>query len=252
MYSAGIQSIPRSSGLFKHRPVPWWCEELRHLHRATRTALTRLRKHRNEENLIEYKRCRANFRRKMKAARQQSWASFVSSINSRTPFSLIWKKIGKIAGKYTPSPTPVLKVNGTMITDSKEVSNIFADHFAKVSKKSETAPGYNSRAQAERKDLNYHTERQYSYNLPFTETEFDSALSKCNDSTPGPDEIPYAMLRHISKETKYFIIDLINRIWKKSEYPSVWEIATMLPFCKPGKDKFHPGSYRPIALTSCL
>lgn len=252
IYSAGIHSIPRSSGLFKRRPVPWWSEELRCLHRATRTALTRLRRHRNEANLIEYKRCRASFRRTMKAARKKSWANFISTINSRTPLSLVWKKMRKIAGKYVPNPPPVLKVNGTLITDSKEVGNSFATHFAEVSRKKENSPGYNSRVQTERLALNFNADRPYSYNLPFTEAEFDSALSNCSDSTPGPDEIPYEMMRHISKETKFFIIGLINRIWRESNFPSVWEMATMLPFCKPGKDKFQAGSYRPIALTSCM
>ena len=59
-HSAALGSIPRTSGLFKRRPVPWWSEEIKLLHRATRKSLTRLRRHRTEENLIEYRRNRAS------------------------------------------------------------------------------------------------------------------------------------------------------------------------------------------------
>ena len=91
-----------------------------------------------------------------------------------------------------------------------------------------------------------------SYNLPFTEKEYDSALKTCNDTAPGPDDIPYSLIKNVPRNTKLFIISILNRIWHNSEYPSVWELATILSFLKPGKDKFLPGSYRPIALTSCL
>ena len=252
LHSAGVASIPRTTGLFRRRPVPWWSDELKQLHRATRTALTRCRNHRTEENVIEYKRNRARFCRAIKSARRQSWANFISTINSKTPQSVIWQKMRKIAGKFTPSPPPVLKVNGNYIADAQEVSNIFAEHFAYVSRKSEEVPGYQHRHREENRSIDFTSRGEESYNLPFTPQEFDSALGNCNDTAPGPDEIPYVMLRHIPNETKLFVIDLINRIWRESNFPDVWEIANVLPFCKPGKDRFVPTSYRPIALTSCL
>ena len=94
--------------------------------------------------------------------------------------------------------------------------------------------------------------RQESYNLPFTEKEFDSALAKCGDTAPGPDDIPYAMLRHCTAGTKTFICDLFSRMWRESNFPSAWELATVLPFAKPGKDSTVPSNYWPIALTSSL
>ena len=60
-HTAGINSIPKSTGIFKRRPVPWWSEELKLLHRAARTSLTRLKRHRTEDNLITYKKCELIF-----------------------------------------------------------------------------------------------------------------------------------------------------------------------------------------------
>ena len=252
LHVAGVNSIPKTTGLFRRRPVPWWSEELKTLHRATRTALTRCRRHRTDENVIMYKKCRAQFRRAIKAARRQSWTSFVSAINSRTPPTTVWKKIRKIAGKHVPNPPPVLKVNGQYISDANTVSNVFAEHFANISHKSETAPGNQYRLREEQHILDFSSDGNESYNLPFTEKEYDTALATCYDTAPGPDDITYEMIKQVSANTKLFIISLLNRIWRESVYPSVWELASILAFSKPGKDKSLPANYRPIALTSCL
>ena len=252
LLTAALHSVPKTTGLFKRRPVPWWSEELRVLHRATRIALTRCRKHRSEVNVIIYKRCRAQFRRAMKIARRQSWASFVSSINSRTPSTIIWKKIRKIVGKYTPNAPPVLKVNDQYISNAADVSNIFAGHFAKVSQKKENSPGHQYRQHQELQKLDFRAKQIESYNLPFTMREFDSALASCNETAPGPDDIPYEMFKHIPLNTKLFVLSIINRIWTDTKYPSVWEMAIFLAFLKPGKNSTLANSYRPIALTCCL
>ncbi|XP_064099428.1 uncharacterized protein LOC135210464 [Macrobrachium nipponense] len=48
-------------------------------------------------------------------------SAHVSPVNDRTPPSFVWRKISKIAGKFTPSPPPVLKVNGQIITNEAGV-----------------------------------------------------------------------------------------------------------------------------------
>ena len=252
LHTAGVNSIPKSTGVFRRRPVPWWSNELQVLHRLTRTSLTRCRRHRTEANVIFYKKCRAQFRRAVKIARRQSWSSFVSSVNDRTPPSVVWRKVRKIAGKYTPNPPPVLKVNGQIVTNEKEVSNNLADHFANISGKKDNIPGHQYRHREESKVINFSTNIIQSYNEPFTEREFNSALASCNDTAPGPDEIPYAMIKHTSDNTKKFIISIINRIWRDHTYPTLWEMSIILSFLKPGKDKLLAASYRPIALTCCL
>ena len=91
-----------------------------------------------------------------------------------------------------------------------------------------------------------------SYNSPFTMKEFLAALNSCNDTAPGPDEIPYMMIKKAPHETKSFLLGLLNRIFKESYFPKDWEKFLMLPFAKPGKDSKLVTNYRPIALTSCL
>ncbi|XP_076058579.1 uncharacterized protein LOC143035597 [Oratosquilla oratoria] len=179
LYTAGINSIPKSSGKFRRRPVPWWSDTIRNLHRATRRALTRLHCHRNDENLVAYRKSRALLRRTIKEAKHQSWAKFVSSFNYRTPASTVWKKLRKISGKYTISPPPVLKLDGSLVFDPKDVSNALANHFANISKPDNSSSGYQYRMREQQRNLDFTAPHEESYNLPFTEKEYDSALNSC-------------------------------------------------------------------------
>jgi len=82
--------------------------------------------------------------------------------------------------------------------------------------------------------------------------ELEWALSSAYDTSPGPDDIPYAFLRHLNEEGKVWLLGLFNLSWEASVYPGRWRDAITIPIPKPGKDRKSASSYRPIALTSCV
>ena len=252
LFAAGLQSIPRSSGIFKRRPVPWWSDKCHEAHRTMRAAFTRYRRRMCQYFLVEFRKARARFRFIIKKARKESWKIFISSINSKTPLSVVWKKVRKIAGKFTPCQPPVIKINGMNVSDPKLVANEFAKHFANISRKGGDRPFAQYRNRMEQVEVDFSSSGNESYNMPFSITELKSALIKSNESAPGPDDITYSMIKHVPENTLSFILSLINRIFREHNFPKLWELAKFLPFLKPGKDAFIPGSYRPIALTSCL
>ena len=45
---------------------------------------------------------------------------------------------------------------------------------------------------------------------------------------------------------------IFNHIWLTQDFPTSWKTAIIIPIPKPDKLLSDPGSYRPIALTSCL
>ena len=108
------------------------------------------------------------------------------------------------------------------------------------------------RVQEEKGNVDFKSKKVESYNMPFSAKELTSALSKCNGTAPGADDIPYAMLKDAADKLKLFLLDVMNRIWQESAYPSLWELTIVLPFLKPGKESSLPFNYRPIALTSCI
>lgn len=89
-----------------------------------------------------------------------------------------------------------------------------------------------------------------SYNVPFSLSELKMALSQCCDSSPGPDDILYAFLCHMSDSASTFLLDLYNIIWRTDDSPPSWSMAVILPILKPGRNNLQATNYRPISLTS--
>ena len=78
------------------------------------------------------------------------------------------------------------------------------------------------------------------------------SLKKSNNSSPGPDQIHYEILRHLPIETHHILLDIINETWKSDTFPESWREALIISIPKPGRDHFNPLNYRTIALTSCI
>ena len=60
------------------------------------------------------------------------------------------------------------------------------------------------------------------------------------------------MLQNLAPSGKRLLIELINRIFTDGEFPERWKEAYIIPILKEGKQATSSGSYRPIALTSCI
>ena len=72
------------------------------------------------------------------------------------------------------------------------------------------------------------------------------------NSSPGPDQIHYEILRHLPIETLHILLDIINATLKSDTFPESWREALIISIPKPEKDHFNPLNYRPIALTICI
>lgn len=244
-------SIPKTGGKPRRPIVPWWDKKCTVLRRITRNCYRRYKHNATLTNKIIYKRAQAKQRNYYKTAKRNSWMNYINCINSKTPLSLIWKKIRKLSGKYSPSPSPSLKINNCLITKPEEVAEKFGKHFSDISKPNHYPPDL--------KPLDDTTEVQFNasdcsaeYNFKFTMRELLYALSTTEDTAPGADNITYDMLKHLPDDAKIFLLNVFNKIWELGVLPQIWKISVIIPTCKPGKDGLQPSNYRPIALTSCL
>ena len=253
LHASAIQSIPRTSGHFPKRPVPWWNRTCTDAIKEKRAAFSRLRRNRGDPHCLEdFRKARARARRTLKEAQRGSWRTYLSSITSRTPISEVFNKVRKICGKFSLSPPPVISHAGDKVADPNTVANVFADHFADVSRKDPAAPGARFRQGLETAAVDFTPPGGESYNVPFSPQELRTALNQCHDSSPGLDDIPYEFLRHMSDTAFNFLLKLYNFIWQSGDFPSTWCVAVVLPIPKPGKDLLQVNNYRPISLTSCV
>ena len=143
--------------------------------------------------------------------------------------------------------------NGTLITDRVQIANTLGAAIEKSSSSENYSKEFQYiKAQKEKQKINFKTNRNLRYNKKFTMRDLKRSLKKSNNSSPGPDQIHYEILRHLPIETLHILLDIINETWKSDTFPESWREALIISIPKPGKDPFNSLNYRAIALTSCI
>ena len=157
-----------------------------------------------------------------------------SSINPKRFWSFI-KKLRKDSNGIQP-----LKVDGNIITDSKEKANIFNSHFRSVftNELDENLPDKGPSPHPLMEDITITTPGIFTL------------LQNLNiHKASGPDTISTRLL----KETAEVTAPILKLIFEKSlatgEVPYDWRIANVTPVYKKG-ERCVPKNYRPISLTS--
>ena len=104
----------------------------------------------------------------------------------------------------------------------------------------------------EQKKLNFKSKNLEKYNKLFTLKELRESVKKAHDTSAGPDDIHYQLLKHLPESCLSTLLDIFNKVWVTENFPDFWREAIVIPVPKPGKDHTDPINYRPIALTSCI
>lgn len=245
--------IPRTSGIYKRPPVPWWTNEIHEMIQKRKTLRKNLKTSYTVQKHIEYKKVNAKVRWLIKQSKKTTWENYIKTINPKTQSKVVWSKIKKIKGCPTLSPINYLIHNNEELSNTDEVAECLADHFQEFSSNSQYSQDFlNFKNEAE---LSPHDKRDLtddSYNQRFQFFELEEALKTCKGSSPGSDEIHYDMLKNISNEGKIYLLEFYNNVWSEGVLPTEWHNAIVVPIHKKDKPKTSPSSYRPISLTSCL
>ena len=281
MKNAAEKSMPLTTAAtppLKHS-VPWWSETLSNLIKEKHTIgrkLETLNKRFNNlinkpnkatdmiNKIIEiaieisvlkpyFNKISAKFRREAIKGRIMSWQKYVSSISETTSIKKIWQKFRSINGSYSARPRHALIHNGSSIHDTYEISNILGRNIENISSINNLDAHFKAiKRREESIALNFDTLDDIYYNKSFTEEELEFALSNCNTSAPGKDNINFEMIKHLAPIAKVYLLRFYNNLWVKHLFPKTWRHAIVIPIAKPGKDPSNPNNYRPISLTSCL
>lgn len=141
----------------------------------------------------------------------------------------------------------------SILDDPKDIADCLGRRFSYISGDNSCDPRFKDlRDRVEKEKIDFGTSEKMGYNKAFTPHELDHALDLSSDSSPGPDEVMYSMLKNLAPSGKVLLLKLINRIYKEGKLPRRWKEAYIIPILKEGKSSTSPGSYRPIALTSCI
>ena len=174
-------------------------------------------------------------------------------MNSQTSVKSVWDRIRKIKGKDTSNTVHYLSVNDRDVTSHHDIANALADNVSHNSSSAFSTDAFASvRKKAERQTIQFSSDNAEVYNRPFSMEELQDALRRAHDSSAGPDEIHYQLLKHLPSSSLLLLLNIFNKIWLSGNFPSDWRKAIVIPISKSGKDPTNSTNYRPIALTSCI
>ena len=247
-------NIPKTSPFPKRKAKPWFDEDYQAAKKERNKANILANKHPSAANSMRSRLIQARTKKLFKQKKRDSWKNYVSSVNVNAPSKKVWNMIRKITGKNVASPMHHIKdENGTLIIDRVQIANTLDAAIEKSSSSKNYSKEFQSiKAQKEKQNINFKTNRNLRYNKKFTMRDLKRSFKKSNNSSPGPDQIHYEILRHLPIETLHILLDIINETWKSDTFPESWREALIISIPKPGKDHFNPLNYRPIALTSCI
>ena len=113
----------------------------------------------------------------------------------------------KIQGKGKSASVNHLKKNNTHVTSKKDIANTLADNFSeKSSSENYSAKFRKIKDQQEKQKLKFTSDNTENYNSKFSLTELTDALSKAHDSSPGPDDIHYQLLKHLPSSSPSILL----------------------------------------------
>ena len=232
--------IPKTSPFPRRKAKPWFDEDCQAAKKERSKANRLANKHHSAANTMRAHLIQARTKKLFKQKKRDSWKNSVSSVNVNTPSKKVWDMIRKLTGKNVASPMHHLKdENGTLITDRVEIGDTLGAAIEKSSISENYSKEFQSiKAQKEKHKINFKTNRNLRCNKMFMIGDLKRSLKKSNNSSPGPDQIHYEIIRHLPIETLHISLNIINETWKSDTFPESWREALIISIPKPGKRSF--------------
>ena len=240
--SAAEEAIGRSSGEKTiHRHLSGWNEECKNAVKKRRTERNNLWRNPTVENLIAWKKARAEARYIMKVKKQESFTEFIDTINCNTPSRVIWRKIKSLGGGGTSMNTN--KLLDLSLTNTEKAEQ-YLEHFTRFKRPLITPEISYQLQQIEESDIGDFP--------PITIKECTTIIQNLKNTSPGEDEVSNKIIKKLPKCAIEALTVLFNTSLATSHLPKEWKIGITCPLPKPGKDLRSKKSCRPITMLSCV
>lgn len=258
--SAADHSIPKTNtnkNRKQNKTVPYWNNNCKESVRKRNKALKHFKNNPNNSNFKEYKLAKSSAQRTIRNEQNKYWEEYCNSLSETSKLTKVWKMAKRMTGKVTHSNLPCLIQDNNTYTANIDKANIFANHFASVSKNKNLTNNFIRRKnKLEKRWKNilpqYNEETSY-LNQPLNLFELTRAIKQTKKSSaPGEDNIPYEIIKHLPNTCLNTILELYNIIWQTQSLPKAWKTSLIIPIPKSGEPPTNPNSYRPIALTASL
>ena len=232
--SACNESIPKTKkSQHKSFNKSWWTDECKTAINNRKQVMITFKNNPNMSNFLSYKQATAIVKRTILKCKRASWREYCMNLNKNTPIKDIWQEIKKIKHCQTQSIVSI------------PCTNILTSFLDKL------APPFAVNA-PEVADLDPIEDSSSYVTKSISMKELELAMKSSNNSSPGIDQIHYAMLSHLPFNAKHALLTLYNDTLHNESPPEEWKKYKIVPILKPGKNALLPSSYRPISLASCM
>jgi hypothetical protein len=158
----------------------------------------------------------------------------------------IWKHLNTMLGRISSNSVCEFKINGTVIRDTKLISEYFADHFNKIPKITQRSAGLSNINLLTIVPLNNNS----LFLAPSTNIEVSAIISGLKNSNDLTD-VPSLLIKIAVGPISLFVSNLYNLCLSEGTYPDMFKIARIVPIFKKG-DKSLMNNYRPISILPVL
>lgn len=249
------QSIPHYIPKRGNTSVPWWNRKLELLKKERNRLWNILKRHITNDNIINFKKANAKFKREVKISKRESIHKFTSEIQPGTSTGKLWSNIQRFCGLKTKSRIHCIQNISnpqTMLTNNTDIASAFAHFWSKESEDH----NFPSLFRQSKLSVSIPTnlipcKDALLIETPISMLEFTACLSKLKGKTPGIDNISYPMISNTSEPVRQRIVSLYNKIFT-NYIPQIYKNSLIIPIIKPNSDKTDIKSYRPISLNSCV
>lgn len=225
----------------KRKSPPWWSSELKALHREANRLNRRWKRQPTEENHNLLKEMNRSFKREVRKAKRETWASFCTKVNSlpaAARLNLILKR-----GARDPQGT-MKRPDGTFTeTPEETIDLLLQSHFPDLPvRETNVVP------------MGPYPKVDGLLNGIITEERVEESFKSFSPyKASGPDGVIPILAQEGIRALKGPLTALFKACLNLGYVPSRWRRARVVFLPKPGKDDYSsPKSYRPISLTSFL
>ena len=114
-----------------------------------------------------------------------------------------------------------------IITKPEDVAEKFGRHFSEISSSRNYSPEFQN-IRNSTVSLCFESPNYEAYNAEFSLRELREALSTCDSTAPGADNITYNMIKHLPEHAKIYLLKILNKIWETGIMPPSWKITIVV------------------------
>ena len=223
------------------RAFRWWTNDLQGLKKDVKIAFSHFRKHRSEECYNKLKLARRLFSKATRRAKRQGWKSFCSEATDPAKVSLLNKVIEAREKHFLGI---LKKDNGTSCDTPEESIELLASvHFSGSQTHANAVEVEDAVCWVDNPEAAFIT----------TEKVRESIRSFGDYKSPGPDNIPPIVLKHLGPMAIERLRCIFTASYLLGYLPKSWRHAKVVFIPKQGKkDYTQPRSFRPITLSCFL